>query len=161
MLNLNPDFLSWCLKKTVGTEVGDIDTSTETKIILASTPNGMSDQKIGNTSNSSITSEEVACQIKFVAASDPLTRHLGRLCDLVRKLIKMNNRVDVTKRPSPSKPIAPHPAVDSYLTSNISKQTWFSRLGLENRYKTRPKRIWLLLVSNLQTKRDLCCCLRP
>ena len=43
----------------------------------------MSDQKTQNSSSTSVTSEEVARQIK--AVTDPLTQQMARLCDLLRE----------------------------------------------------------------------------
>ena len=52
--------------------------------ILANTSGRISDHEVENSSSVSVTSEEVAWQIKAVI--DPLTQHLVHLCELMREL---------------------------------------------------------------------------
>ena len=84
MFNLNLVFLTYLMKKTVSTETDDIESSKKIEKIIANTSMRLSDHPIEKTSSNSVTSEEVAGQIK--AVSDPLTRQLERLCKLMRKL---------------------------------------------------------------------------
>ena len=54
------------MKKTIGTETDDIDGGTETETLTANTPSRMSDHESENSSSVSVTSEEVAWQIRSV-----------------------------------------------------------------------------------------------
>ena len=47
------------MKKTIGTETGDIDGGTETETLTGNTPSRMSDHETENSSSVSVTSEEV------------------------------------------------------------------------------------------------------
>ena len=72
------------MKRSVGVETEETDSSTETESLPEHTPRRMSDPENEASSNVSVTSEEVARQIK--AVTDPLTQHLAHLCELMKKL---------------------------------------------------------------------------
>ena len=72
------------MRRTTGTETNDIESSTETEILTTNALGKMSDHEIENFPSISVTSEEVACQIR--ANTDPLTQQLAHLCELMREL---------------------------------------------------------------------------
>ena len=85
-VNTKPSPVSQLMKKTIGTETDNIESSTETKTLVANTPVRMSDHEIKNSSSLSITSEEVFRQNR--AVTDPLTQQqLTHLCGLMRELM--------------------------------------------------------------------------
>ena len=72
------------MKKTLGVETEDIDSGTETESLIDNTRRRMSDHKLDTSRSVSITSEEVARQIK--AVTDPLLQQLAHICELMREL---------------------------------------------------------------------------
>ena len=85
------------MKRSVAVEPEETDGSTETGSLLEKTlTSRMSDPKTETSSSVSVTSEEVACQIK--AATDPLTQPLANLCELMQELKneKANRRHEET-----------------------------------------------------------------
>ena len=72
------------MKRAIGTETDDIESSTETESLLINTPGKMSDDEIENSWSVSVTSEEVAWLIR--AVTHPLTQQLAHFCELMREL---------------------------------------------------------------------------
>ena len=70
--------------RVIGTWTDDTDSSTETEDLIANTPSGISDHELGFSSSVSVTSEDIAQQIK--AVSDLLTQQLAHLCELMLEL---------------------------------------------------------------------------
>ena len=72
------------MKRTIGIETDNKESSTETESIIAITPCGITDYEIENSLSLSVTSEKVARQIRAVI--DPLTLQLAPLCELLSEL---------------------------------------------------------------------------
>ena len=72
------------MKRTVAVETDDIDSSTETESLIENIPRMMSDHEIEASASVSVTSGEVARQIK--AVTDPLSQQLAHLCELMREI---------------------------------------------------------------------------
>ena len=72
------------MKRSVGVETDETDGSTEIESLKENTPRRMSDHEVEISPSVSITSEEVACQIK--AVFHPLTQQLANLCELMQEL---------------------------------------------------------------------------
>ena len=72
------------MKRTLVVETDEVDSSTETESLIEITPRRMSDHEVETSSSVSVTSEEVARQIKVV--TDPLTQQSAHLCELLLEL---------------------------------------------------------------------------
>ena len=71
------------MKRAIGTETDDIVSSNEAASLMANTPSRMSDHEAENSSNVSVTSWEVAREVR--AVTDPLTQQLPHICELLRR----------------------------------------------------------------------------
>ena len=72
------------MKITRVTETNDIEISTETESLTASTPGMMSEHEVKISPTISVTSEEVTWQIR--AITNPLTQPFSQLCELMCEL---------------------------------------------------------------------------
>ena len=71
------------MKRTIGNEIDNIESSTEIERIIAFSLSRILDREPKNSSSVSVTFKEVARQLKVI--TDPLTQQLSQLCDLVRE----------------------------------------------------------------------------
>ena len=72
------------MKRSVAVEIDETDSSTETESLLEHTPRRMSDLENETSPSESVSSEDVARQIK--AVKDPLTQQLALLWELLKEL---------------------------------------------------------------------------
>ena len=84
------------MQRSICTKMDDIESSTETESLIASTLTSMSDHEVDNTRSVSVTSEEVAWRIRVV--TDSLTQQLAHLCELMCELKneQANRRYEAT-----------------------------------------------------------------
>ena len=84
------------MKRTIGVETDDIDSTTEIERLTENTLRRISNHKIETSPSVSVTSEEVARQIK--AVTRPLSQQLAHLYELMRELRneQMNKRDEET-----------------------------------------------------------------
>ena len=72
------------MKRSVVAETEENDSNTETESLLKNSVRKMADPETETSSIVSVTSVEVARQVK--AVTDPLTQHLAHLCQWMQKL---------------------------------------------------------------------------
>ena len=72
------------MKRTIGTEPEDTDSSFKAENLVTKTPGGISDHEVKNSSSLSVMAGEAAWQNKVV--TDPLTQQLAHLWELMREL---------------------------------------------------------------------------
>ena len=72
------------MKRTIGIETKDTNSNTETESLVVNTPGRRPDKEDESSPNVSVTSEEVACQIK--AVTDSLSQKIAQLCKIMHKL---------------------------------------------------------------------------
>ena len=71
------------MKRVIAVETEDIDSCTETEILIENAPRRMFDHKMETSPSVSVTSEDVARQIR--AVTDALSEHLAHLCESMRE----------------------------------------------------------------------------